>query len=139
MKKLVCVAMLALGLSACSGQAPLPDAQPVNVKSLAGDSKISEVRPADVMPEYPNRGKSVERTFADQPPLVPHKDYAINIKKNTCINCHSPAKAKRMRTTSVPASHLEADGQTLKGENYFCTQCHVPQASNKQAIVDNSF
>ena len=44
-----------------------------------------------------------------------------------------------MRTTAVPASHLEADGKTLKGQNYFCTQCHVPQASNKQTIVENTF
>ena len=45
MKKLICVAMLALGLSACSGQAPLSDTKPVNVQSLAGDAKISDVRP----------------------------------------------------------------------------------------------
>ncbi|MBV7314093.1 nitrate reductase cytochrome c-type subunit [Shewanella sp. NIFS-20-20] len=139
MKKLMTMALFALSLTACSGQQP-PAAAPVNVKSLAGDSRIEDIRPADAMPQYPSRGKAIVRDFQEQPPLIPHKaDYAINADKNTCMNCHSWDKASRMKATPVAKSHVIDDKGTLNGANYFCSLCHVPQADNKQAIVENEF
>ncbi|SQH78311.1 Periplasmic nitrate reductase, electron transfer subunit [Shewanella benthica] len=125
-------------LNACSGQQAATQADPVNIASL-GQSEITEVRAADAMPTYPKRGKSIERTFVHQPPLIPHKaQYPINLKKNSCMNCHSPAKAKRMKATQIDASHLLADSK-LNQHYYNCTQCHVPQADNKQPLVENYF
>ncbi|NKF49293.1 nitrate reductase cytochrome c-type subunit; periplasmic nitrate reductase electron transfer subunit [Shewanella sp. WXL01] len=138
MKKIITLAAMMFAISACSGQHAEPNAAPVKVSSLAGDSQITDVRPADEMSVYPKRGKSIERTFVHQPPLIPHKDsYELSTKKNGCISCHSPAKAKRMKTTAVHESHL-TNGE-LNGMYYFCDQCHVAQAENKQKIVDNTF
>ncbi|GIU20297.1 periplasmic nitrate reductase, electron transfer subunit [Shewanella colwelliana] len=135
-KVLTLVALMALG--ACSGQQANNTAEPVNVSSL-GKSEITDVRAADAMPTYPKRGASIERGFVHQPPLIPHKaDYSITIKKNGCMTCHSPAKAKRMKATMIHSSHILADNK-LNNEYFNCTQCHVPQAENKQKLVENNF
>ncbi|WP_394201338.1 nitrate reductase cytochrome c-type subunit [Shewanella waksmanii] len=138
MKKVLTLAALVMALSACSGQQASQNAEPVNISSL-GKSEITDVRAADAMPTYPKRGKSIERGFAHQPPLIPHKaDYPITLKRNGCITCHSPEKAKRMKATAVDPSHLLANGK-LNNEYYSCTQCHTPQAENKQELVGNEF
>ena len=137
MKKVLTLAAL-LALSACSGQqAPTP-ADPVNVISL-GKSEITDIRAADPVPVYPKRGKSIDRTFVHQPPMIPHKaDYPITLKRNGCVSCHSPAKAKRMKATEIDASHMLASGK-LNNEYYNCTQCHTPQAENKSELIENDF
>ncbi|MCG9738067.1 nitrate reductase cytochrome c-type subunit [Shewanella insulae] len=135
-KVLTLVALMALG--ACSGQQSKPAAEPVNVSSL-GKGEITAVRAADEMPTYPKKGQSIERGFVHQPPLIPHKaDYKISIKKNGCMTCHSPKKAKRMKATEIHSSHILADNK-LNYEYFNCTQCHVPQAENKQKLVENNF
>ncbi len=138
MKTLFTAAALAIALSACSGQPATETAEPVNVMSL-GQSEITDIRAADAAPIYPKRGKSIERTFVHQPPMIPHKaQYPITLKKNGCMSCHSPAKAKRMKATQVDPSHLLADAK-LNNEYYNCTQCHTPQAENKTELVENDF
>ncbi len=140
MKKVLTLAALFLAISACSGQQADKPAKPVNVTSLAGNSAITDVRPADAMPTYPKRGKSIERNYIEQPPLIPHRaDYSISLNKNKCMTCHSWDKAKKMKATPVAKSHVVNAQGKLNGQNYFCTQCHVPQADNKQAIVENVF
>ncbi|MEZ9819963.1 nitrate reductase cytochrome c-type subunit [Shewanella sp. 10N.286.45.A1] len=137
MKKALTLAAL-LALSACSGQQATSQAEPVNVSSL-GKSEITDIRAADAAPVYPKRGKSIERTFVHQPPMIPHKaEYPITLKKNGCMSCHSPAKAKRMKATQIDPSHLLADAK-LNNEYYNCTQCHTPQAENKTELVENGF
>ncbi|MEI6860188.1 MAG: nitrate reductase cytochrome c-type subunit [Shewanella sp.] len=138
MKKLLTAVVMLFMLNACSGQQAGTQAEPINVASL-GQSEITEVRAADAMPTYPRSGKAIERTFVHQPPLTPHKTgYPITLTKNSCMNCHSPAKAKRMKATEIDASHLLADN-TLDKTYYNCNQCHVPQAENKQQLVENIF
>lgn len=134
MKKVFTLAALLLAFGAQANATP----KPVDVSSLAGDSNITDVRPADAMPVYPAKGKSIDRTFVHQPPLIPHKDsYAITPKKNGCLTCHSTDKAAKMKATPVDKSHLEASGE-FNNEYYFCVQCHVPQADNKQQLVENT-
>ncbi|MCH1929613.1 nitrate reductase cytochrome c-type subunit [Shewanella sp. A25] len=139
MKKLLTLAAILFAISGCSGQQGA-SGEPVNVKSLAGDSKITDVRPADAMPIYPAKGTAIERNFAEQPPLIPHKDdYKITKDKNSCLSCHSWDKAPRMKATPLAKSHVIDDKGTLNGHNYFCTQCHVAQAENKTPIVENQY
>jgi len=127
MKKLLTAAALVMALSACSGQQASTPAEPVNINSL-GQSAITDIRAADAAATYPKRGKSIERTFVHQPPMIPHKaGYPITLKKNGCMSCHSPAKAKRMKATQIDPSHLLADAK-LNNQYYNCTQCHTPQA-----------
>ncbi|BDA62148.1 nitrate reductase cytochrome c-type subunit NapB [Shewanella xiamenensis] len=140
MKKILTLAAIVLAIGGCSGQQADSQATPVNIKSLAGDSAVTDIRPADAMPVYPARGKALERSFTDQPPLIPHKDdYKITLDKNGCLTCHSRDKAPRMKATPVAKSHVIDDKGTLNGHNYFCTQCHVAQAENKAPLVDNKF
>ncbi|PIW59681.1 nitrate reductase cytochrome c-type subunit NapB [Shewanella sp. CG12_big_fil_rev_8_21_14_0_65_47_15] len=140
MKKILTLAAIVLAIGGCSGQQADTQATPVNIKSLAGDSTVTDIRPADAMPVYPSRGKALERSFTDQPPLIPHKDdYKITLDKNGCLTCHSWDKAPRMKATPVAKSHVIDDKGTLNGHNYFCTQCHVAQAENKAPLVDNKF
>ncbi|QFU21317.1 nitrate reductase cytochrome c-type subunit [Shewanella eurypsychrophilus] len=139
MKKVLTLAALVMALSACSGQQANTSAEPVNVSSL-GKSEISEVRAADAMPIYPKRGKSIERDFVHQPPMIPHKaDYKITMKRNGCMSCHSWDKAKKRKATPIDISHVKDDKGTLNGQYYSCTQCHAPQAENKQQLVENDF
>ncbi len=139
MKKVLTLAALVMALSACSGQQANTSAEPVNISSL-GKSEISEVRAADAMPTYPKRGKSIERDFVHQPPMIPHKaDYKITMKRNGCMSCHSWDKAKKRKATPIDISHVKDDKGTLNGHYYSCTQCHAPQAENKQQLVENDF
>jgi cytochrome c-type protein NapB len=140
MKKLLSVAAILLSLNAYSGQQALADNPPVQVESRAGNVAINDNSPADAMATYPTRGKAIPRSFAQQPPLIPHKDsYSITTDKNGCLTCHAWDKAKRMKATPVAKSHVVDDKGTLNGMNYFCVQCHVAQANNKQELVENTF
>ena len=67
--------------------------------SFAGSGTVSTLRggnPLDAMSEAPPAGDLVEgsgkmpRSFADQPPLIPHptENYAVSLKRNDCLNCH---------------------------------------------------
>ncbi len=135
-KVLTLVALMALG--ACSGQQSGSSSEPVNVTSL-GKSAVTDIRPADTMPTYPNRGQSIERGFVHQPPLIPHKDdYPMTLEKNGCMTCHDSAKAERMKATAIHSSHLNAD-KRLNDHYYSCNQCHVAQADNKTQLIENDF
>ncbi|SDJ35582.1 periplasmic nitrate reductase subunit NapB [Ferrimonas sediminum] len=108
-------------------------------QSLRGATPVAEQGAPEAAAQYPKKGKSIERTMAHQPPLVPHKaSYPINLKRNGCVSCHSPAKAKRMKTTAIDPSHYLDDGK-LDNRFYNCNQCHVPQASNREPDVGNSY
>ncbi|ARD21058.1 MULTISPECIES: nitrate reductase cytochrome c-type subunit [Shewanella] len=138
MKKILSLAAIVLSLSACSGQQAQEAAAPVNVKSLAGDVAITDTLPAEAKATYPSRGTALERDFVHMPPLIPHKDsYKLTTKKNGCLTCHSTEKAARMKATPVHESHLSADGK-FDDKYYFCVQCHVAQADNKEALVGNT-
>ncbi|MCS6154769.1 nitrate reductase cytochrome c-type subunit [Shewanella baltica] len=140
MIKILTLTALLIGIAGCSGQQADTNAAPVNIQSLAGNMAITDIRPADAMAIYPNRGTAIERSFSEQPPLIPHKDdYKITLDKNGCLSCHSWDKAKRMKATPVAKSHVIDDKGTVNGHNYFCTQCHVAQAENKQPLVENQF
>ncbi|MFQ6370822.1 nitrate reductase cytochrome c-type subunit [Shewanella sp. YIC-542] len=132
--------ILFIMLCGCSGPHTAHTAQPVNVTSLGGNTPVTQAAPLDSEAQYPKRGAAIARNYAEQPPLIPHKaDYPISLQRNSCMNCHGWDKAKRMKATPVAASHVLDDKGTLKGQNYFCTQCHVPQAQNKPPRVENSF
>ncbi|MBO6226380.1 MAG: nitrate reductase cytochrome c-type subunit [Shewanella sp.] len=140
MRKILTLTALLVAITGCSGQQTDTNAAPVNIQSLAGNMAITDIRPADAMAIYPNRGTAIERSFSEQPPLIPHKDdYKITLDKNGCLSCHSWDKAKRMKATPVAKSHVIDDKGTVNGHNYFCTQCHIAQAENKQALVENQF
>jgi len=86
----------------------------------------------------------IDRVYLDQPPLVNHavEDYAITLKQNKCMDCHSMENYKKEKATKVSKTHFEAaDGKTLSNvssRRHFCLQCHVPQVDAKP-LVTNTF
>jgi len=86
----------------------------------------------------------IERSYKIQPPVIPHsidKD-KINLKANTCMNCHSEKTYKQKKAPKAGDTHyLDRDGKTTKtvaSRRYFCNQCHAPQV-NAEPLVENTF
>lgn len=115
------------------------------VKSLRGDAELSA--PSN---EAPREGKLLtqeggfERSFEQQPPLIPHKmdKSEINLKVNGCMKCHSKENFEKEKAPEIGESHyMDAEGKkldTISMRRYFCTQCHVPQVS-ADPLVENTF
>jgi cytochrome c-type protein NapB len=142
-----------------------------NVVSL-GLITASVTSDADVlgaMPQYnneaPGQAQTIERSFENAPPLIPHStEGLVPIKKdaNICLTCHMPDVAEAMKSTPIPASHMTDYRPAVKPDDgkidiaesskvvekdlngklnmarYNCTQCHVPQAKVDVA-VQNTF
>jgi len=121
------------------------------------------------MPQYsdkaPGTAETMERSFENAPPLIPHStEGLVPIKKdaNMCISCHMPAVAAAMKATPIPASHFtdyrpkvkekngkyavdakegevyaESLGDKLSQTRFNCTQCHVPQAKIDPWVQNN--
>ena len=86
----------------------------------------------------------IERSFKQQPPVIPHttdKD-EINLKVNTCMNCHSEKTYVLKKAPKVGDTHYQdRDGKMLKtlaSRRYFCNQCHATQV-NAEPLVENEF
>lgn len=89
--------------------------------------------------------ENVNRTFDEQPPVVPHENekYAINLKENKCLDCHLKQEGKdEAKSVEMSESHfMDRDGNKLDkptGGRHFCTQCHVPQV-DRMPLVGSSF
>jgi nitrate reductase (cytochrome), electron transfer subunit len=86
----------------------------------------------------------IERSYKQQPPVIPHKTDKdeINLKVNTCMNCHSEKTYEAKKAPKVGDSHyVDRDGKvlvTVSSRRYFCEQCHAPQV-NADPLVENSF
>ena len=132
--KLMLAAAVAAGLYGC--------AQFSGVSSLRG---VDTAAP-DLAPEAkayagrrPGSGAPIERTFKEQPPLVPHaidNFDEITVTDNQCMECHSPDTYKAKGAPRVGESHLATTG--LRMERYQCNSCHVPQVDAKP-LVQNTF
>jgi len=86
----------------------------------------------------------IERTFEQQPPLIPHKieNYKLSLRQHGCLKCHSKARAKQENTKPPSDSHfVDRDGNQLgrlSSRRYFCTQCHMVQIKG-EPLVENTF
>ena len=144
--------VLALGASAPAQQTakkrqPAPQAA-VKVQTLrAADTADLDTAPEDkpYSGKAPGSQKRIARTFAGQPPLVPHsiEDIdAINLEGNSCLNCHGPDNYKYANAPKASDSHFkDSDGKQLTDVSPLrnqCTSCHVPQVDAKP-LVQNTF
>lgn len=112
--------------------------------SLRGATGIPDASVPPVKARIINDKENIDRTFEEQPPLVPHKvaKYTINLSENKCMDCHSKETAKEKEASEVSESHYEtSDGtklDTLAARRYFCNQCHVPQI-DAEPLIANEF
>ncbi len=114
------------------------------VESLRGDQAVDKASTAPTSAEVKSDFAPISRTFEQQPPLIPHdiEEFEVTLKKNDCLECHSPAKAKDSGAKAISATHYtDRDGKPTKelaARRTFCTQCHVPQIDAKP-LIDNTF
>lgn len=114
------------------------------LSTLRGDQLLDETSQAAEKKNWAKDGEPIPRNFIQQPPLIPHqiKGYQINLKFNKCMTCHSWKKYKEAGATKISQTHFkDRDGNdlaTVSPRRYFCTQCHVPQAT-VAPIVENTF
>lgn len=84
----------------------------------------------------------IVRTFAEQPPLVPHaiENFdEITAADNQCLECHGPANYVKKNSPKLGDSHLASAGATqVRMDRYQCNTCHVPQVDAKP-LVENRF
>ena len=114
------------------------------VMSLRG-AEVSPTIQAPQLLEFIEDKENVDRTFKEQPPVVPHENekYAINLQQNKCLDCHVKQEGKdAAKSVEMSESHfMDRNGNKLdkpSGARYFCTQCHVPQM-DLQPLVGTSF
>jgi len=120
------------------------EAAPVEVASLRGTHALGGLSIAPTKIKWIKKGVEFERSFDDQPPVIPHKTASmpVNLKENKCLSCHSDANYKEEESPKMSSSHFFTREDTRLSEmsprRYFCMQCHVPQA-DKDALVGSTF
>ncbi|MBE0474955.1 nitrate reductase cytochrome c-type subunit [Rhodoferax sp.] len=139
--KVSLLTLLAVTVVACASSA-------VQVGTLREASVSSADTAPDVKPylgKRPGQFALIERSFASQPPLVPHNvdGFDISQTENACWDCHSSDEFKGKKMPMVSKSHLvkgteaKADPE-LDMKRWQCDNCHVPQVDAKP-LVGNDF
>lgn len=114
--------------------------------------RSTEVSAVDKAPEIQNYQGSrpgsqalIQRTFKEQPPLVPHRVEGfddINNEDNACLDCHIHKEVRGQKVPQLKESHLvkpvNADAPVLDKSRWQCNSCHVPQIDAKP-LVENVF
>ena len=141
-KKLYMIASITLGLLAAAA-VPM-QATSAEIESLRGSMDLDHDSKAPELKKYAKDGEPIARDYVQQPPLIPHKiqGYAVNLKSNKCLSCHSWKNYREAGATKISQTHYEdRDANVLaniSARRYFCTQCHVPQV-NAEPLVENKF
>jgi len=160
-------------ISSCGGDKKVNEVDNDMDKKVAnrGEALMKDEVDIGEMATYPdvaeNKSESMDRSFENAPPLIPHtvKGMMVITKEhNQCLNCHRPEKAKAEGATPMPSTHftdyrpqiVENDGvykvKAEEGEitsvstknkkvnmaQYNCNQCHVPQ-TNATVEIKNTF
>jgi cytochrome c-type protein NapB len=114
------------------------------LKSLRGAMPLDAESAAPDMKKVQKDSAPIARNYVQQPPLIPHstRGYAITLKNNKCLDCHSWENYREFEATKISQTHFtNRDGVDLADvspNRYFCNQCHVVQA-DAQPLVENQF
>jgi nitrate reductase (cytochrome), electron transfer subunit len=87
-----------------------------------------------------NNDKKRVRSYAMQPPTIPHKtdNYQVDRNANKCMTCHARTRAGETQATPISITHYQdRDGTFLADvspRRYFCEQCHVVQMQAEPAV-----
>ena len=80
------------------------------------------------------------RSYAMQPPTIPHKtdNYQVDKNANRCMTCHARTRVGETQATPISLTHyIDRDGNFLADvspRRYFCEQCHVVQMDIDPAV-----
>jgi len=115
-----------------------------DVNSLRGPEALPATPQAPELMKFINDKENIDRTFEEQPPLVPHSNekYTINLQTNKCLDCHMKQEGKEeAKSVEMGESHfVDRNGKKLakpSARRYFCDQCHVPQVDAPPLIGTN--
>ena len=87
-----------------------------------------------------NNDRKRTRSYAMQPPTIPHKtdNYQVDKYANKCMTCHARTRAGETQATPISITHYQdRDGNFLADvspRRYFCDQCHVVQMQAEPAV-----
>jgi cytochrome c-type protein NapB len=87
-----------------------------------------------------NNDRKRVRSYAMQPPTIPHKtdNYQVDRNANKCMTCHARTRAGETQATPISITHYQdRDGVFLADvspRRYFCDQCHVVQMQAEPAV-----
>ena len=87
-----------------------------------------------------NDDKKRVRSYAMQPPTIPHKtdNYQVDKDANKCMTCHARTRVGETQATPISITHYQdRDGNFLADvspRRYFCDQCHVVQMQTEPAV-----
>lgn len=114
------------------------------VDAARGPTPITESTKPPVLANAINDDVRRTRSYAMQPPTIPHRvdGYQVDKSFNKCLDCHARAKTEVSQAVPVSITHyMDRDGRTLgqvSTRRYFCMQCHVAQ-ENARPLVQNNF
>jgi nitrate reductase (cytochrome), electron transfer subunit len=112
---------------------------------LRGAAPVDELGRAAPMVNAENDDKKRVRSYAMQPPTIPHKtdNYQVDRFANKCMTCHARTRVGETQATPISITHYQdRDGDFLADvspRRYFCEQCHVVQMDGVQPAVKNRF
>jgi nitrate reductase (cytochrome), electron transfer subunit len=144
MKHSILLTTLLVVVASCASYSPVTSMRGRDVSAADGapDTKIY----ADKMPGV-GEEKLIQRTFAGQPPLIPHavaKYEPITLEENACLNCHITDEFKGKKMPRMGESHFskvlkEADGTpAVNMVRWQCNTCHAAQA-DASPLIENTF
>jgi cytochrome c-type protein NapB len=87
-----------------------------------------------------NNDRKRVRSYAMQPPTIPHKtdNYQVDKNANKCMTCHARTRAGETQATPISITHYQdRDGNFLADvspRRYFCDQCHVVQMQTEPTV-----
>jgi len=103
------IAISCLAISAYAADKVItPESLSLRKTNIVDESKAAPVD-AKFDAAAPGAAKTIERSYQNAPPLIPHSvDGLLPIKKdsNQCLGCHMPDVAKGVGATPIPASHF---------------------------------
>jgi cytochrome c-type protein NapB len=112
---------------------------------LRGAAPVEEMGRAAPMVNAENDDKKRVRSYAMQPPTIPHKtdNYQVDRFANKCMTCHARTRAEETQATPISITHyMDRDGNFLADvspRRFFCEQCHVVQMDGVAPAVKNRF
>jgi len=138
MNKITATLTLSLAAASLGGVVPISALESLRGTAIEEMSASPAKRKIDVVEG------GIERTFEQQPPLIPHKieNYKLSLHQHGCLKCHSKARAEKENTKPPSDSHfVDRDGNQLvkvSSRRYFCTKCHIVQIKG-EPLVENTF
>ena len=111
---------------------------------LRGDASFTETTRPPPLIGAENRDLKRVRSYAMQPPTIPHAidNYQIDLNVNRCMMCHSRSRAGETQATPISITHYtDRTGNFLADvapRRYFCDTCHVVQM-DVEPRVKNTF